>query len=109
MSAEQEDISNGGPEEQASVQNGGGSGGMATLTHDRFFYFSLVKTKKVKGTSGHDYEMLASKNKNNFPNLQVTMFDNVHFMKPELMLVKLGTKTNGKKITCEKDTSTYKW
>ena len=41
MSAEQEDISNGGPEEQASVQNGGGSGGMATLTHDRFFFTFL--------------------------------------------------------------------
>ena len=59
-------------------------------------------------TSGHDCEMLVSKNKNNFPNLQVSMFDNVHFMKPELMLVKLGTKTNGKNIACEKDTSTYK-
>ena len=34
MSAEQEDISNGGPEEQASVKNGSGSEGMATLTHD---------------------------------------------------------------------------
>ena len=67
-----------------------------------------LSTENNGSTSGHDCKMLVSKNKNNFPNLQVTMFDNVHFMKPELMLVKLGTKTNGKKITCEKDTSTYK-
>ena len=63
-----------------------------------------LSTENNGSTSGHDFEMLVSKNKNNFPNLQVSMFDNVHFMKPELMLVKLGTKTNGKKITCEKDT-----
>ena len=68
----------------------------------------ILSTENNGSTSGHDCEMIVSKNKNNFPNLQVSMFDNVHFMKPELMLVKLGTKTNGKKITCEKDTSTYK-